>query len=208
MKRFTGHKEPWGGFVDVKVNAVELMTKEIARKKRGDVWISGVCDPYQPLEAKYELTRGSVAILIGNDWPVRIQTKSDLVVRDLDILRAGRDCDVGFSVATADDFIRTIMEPKAPSIEKRITALASLHKAGIQTYVMIAPILPGAENLIPLVEGIVDYIYVDRMNYGYANTVYKKYGLEEYATDGYFADMKRTISRQCRERGIPCSIFY
>jgi len=57
MKRFTGHKEPWGQFVDVKVNAPELLTQEITRKRPGKVWISGVCDPYQPLEASYKLTR-------------------------------------------------------------------------------------------------------------------------------------------------------
>ncbi len=51
MKRVTGHKEPWGEFVDVKINAAELLRGEIGKKKRGRVWISGVCDPYQPLEA-------------------------------------------------------------------------------------------------------------------------------------------------------------
>lgn len=55
MKRFSGHKEPWGAFVDVKVNAAELLRDEIKRKKRAGVWMSGVCDPYQPLEAKYKL---------------------------------------------------------------------------------------------------------------------------------------------------------
>ncbi len=57
MKRFSGHKEPWGQFVDVKVNAAELLRAEINRKRRARVWISGVCDPYQPLEAKYRLSR-------------------------------------------------------------------------------------------------------------------------------------------------------
>ena len=57
MKRFTGHKEPWGEFVDVKINAPDLLSKEIKRKKVGSVWVSGVCDPYQPLEKKYALTR-------------------------------------------------------------------------------------------------------------------------------------------------------
>jgi DNA repair photolyase len=54
MKRFTGHREPWGQFVDVKINAIELLQNEITRKKPGRVWVSGVCDPYQPLERKYQ----------------------------------------------------------------------------------------------------------------------------------------------------------
>ena len=55
MKRFSGHKEPWGEFVDVKINACDLLPKELGRKRKGRVWMSGVCDPYQPLEARYEL---------------------------------------------------------------------------------------------------------------------------------------------------------
>ena len=63
MKRFTGHKEPWGDFVDVKINAPDLLSKEIKKKRMGTVWVSGVCDPYQPLEAKYKLTRRCLEIL-------------------------------------------------------------------------------------------------------------------------------------------------
>ncbi|HOO90887.1 MAG TPA: radical SAM protein, partial [Syntrophales bacterium] len=169
MKRFTGHREPWGDFVDIKANAVELLRKEITKKKPDCVWISGVCDPYQPIERKYKVTRGCMEILVDSNWPVRIQTKSDLVVRDLDILKKGKDCDVGLSIGTADDGIRRLFEPKATKIEERIDALKELHAAGIQTYAMIAPVLPGAEELIPLLDGMVDYLYVDRMNYGYAH---------------------------------------
>src|SRR5512136_3489869 len=85
MKRFTGHKEPWGEFVDVKINAPDLLRCEIEKKKRGRVWVSGVCDPYQPLEATYRLTRQCLEILAHNNWPVIIQTRSPLVLRDIDI---------------------------------------------------------------------------------------------------------------------------
>ena len=70
IKKFTGHTEPWGQFVDVKINAPELLKKEILKKKRARVWISGLCDPYQPLEAKYELTGNCLKILAFYDWPV------------------------------------------------------------------------------------------------------------------------------------------
>ena len=76
MKRFTGHKEPWGEFVDVKVNAPDLLRREITRKKMGSVWMSGVCDPYQPLEKKYRLSRQCLAILVEHRWPVFIQTRA------------------------------------------------------------------------------------------------------------------------------------
>jgi len=70
MKRFTGHKEPWGEFVDVKINAPGLLHQEIYKKPPGRVWISGVCDPYQPLEATYELTKKCLEILVQHDWPI------------------------------------------------------------------------------------------------------------------------------------------
>ena len=60
MKRFTGHKEPWGEFVDVKINAADLLRSEVKRKKKGRVWVSGVCDPYQPLEAKGKLSQAAM----------------------------------------------------------------------------------------------------------------------------------------------------
>ena len=123
MKRFTGHREAWGQFVDVKINAPDLLRREITKKKPGKVWISGVCDPYQPLEAKYLLTRQCLEILAQNNWPVVVQTRSPLVLRDIDILKEGRDFEVGLSVTTADDSIRKLFEPDAPAIKDRVRAL-------------------------------------------------------------------------------------
>ena len=194
MKRVTGHKEPWGEFVDVKINAPDLLRKEIQKKKREKVWVSGVCDPYQPLEATYRLTRQCLEILAQNNWPVIIQTRSPLVLRDMDIIRDARDFEVGFSVTTADEKIRELFEPNAPPIIERIQALDELHKAGIRTYAMIAPVLPGAEGLAALLKGKVDYLLIDRMNYHYADWVYKKYGLEDYLTDEYFYRTKQALA--------------
>jgi DNA repair photolyase len=73
IKRFTGHKEKWGEFVDVKVNAPLLLQRELYRKKAGRVWVSGICDPYQPLERKYEITRNCLEVLLRKNWPVTIQ---------------------------------------------------------------------------------------------------------------------------------------
>src|SRR4030065_1768866 len=158
MKRFTGHREAWGQFVDVKINAPVLLRREIAKKKPGKVWISGVCDPYQPLEAKYKLTRQCLEILAGNNWPVTVQTRSPLVLRDLDILQKRGDFEVGSSITTADDGIRKLFEPNAPPIKERVRALDELHCAGIRTYVMIAPILPQAESLTEILADKVDHV--------------------------------------------------
>ncbi|HEX9090100.1 MAG TPA: radical SAM protein, partial [Anaerolineales bacterium] len=179
MKRFTGHREPWGQFVDVKVNAPELLRREILKKKPDKVWVSGVCDPYQPLEGRYRLTRQCLEILLQANWPVAVQTRSPLVLRDLDILKCGKDLEVGFSITTADDHIRKLFEPNAPPIPARLKALGELHQAGIRTFVMIAPILPEAEYLPETLAGKVDTVLLDRMNYHYGDWVYRKYGLED-----------------------------
>jgi DNA repair photolyase len=98
MKKFTGHRESWGEFVDVKINAPELLAKEIKKKRRGEIWISGICDPHQPVEKKYQLTRKCLEILSDYDWHVFLQTKSPLVLRDLDIIKRFKYIDVGFSL--------------------------------------------------------------------------------------------------------------
>jgi DNA repair photolyase len=208
MKRFTGHKEPWGDFVDVKINAPELLQVEILKKKRGTVWVSGVCDPYQPLEAKYKITRACLQILAQNDWPVVVQTRSPLVLRDLDILRSGKNFEVGLSIPTANDNIRKIFEPCAPVIKERLRALEELHLEGIRTYAMIAPMLPEAEGLPQLLEGKVDYILVDRMNYNHADWIYKECGLEDKLSDDYFQKAGREIAASCKKLGIDCRLTY
>jgi DNA repair photolyase len=204
MKRFTGHKEPWGQFVDVKGNAADLLRLEINRKRPGRVWMSGVCDPYQPLEAKYKLTRQCLEILAQNNWPVTVQTRSPLVLRDMDILLKGKDFEVGLSITTADDGIRKLFEPNAPPIQARVRALDEIHQAGIRTYAMIAPILPGAEDLPGILAGKVDSVILDRLNYHYADWLYRKYGLEDKMTDAYFSRVERTLSSAFAKLGIRC----
>jgi DNA repair photolyase len=208
MKRFSGHQEPWGDFVDVKINAADLLQAEIKRKKKGNVWVSGVCDPYQPLEKKYELTRKCLEILVQNNWPVIIQTRSPLVLRDLDILKQAEDMEVGLSITTANDQIRKIFEPQAPSIPERLRAIDTIHCNGIRTYVMIAPILPEAENLVTALAGQVDYILIDRMNYHHADGIYKKLGWNDKNTDAYFNATGRRITDECRKLGIDCKSTY
>ena len=188
MKRFTGHRENWGEFVDVKINAPEVLVREVLKKKVGRVWISGVCDAYQPLERKFRLTRKCLEVLVDNGWPVTVQTKSPLVLRDIDILTRARNIEVGFTITTADERMRKIFEPGAPPTAKRVEALTKLHAAGIRAFVMIAPILPGAERLPDLLKGKVGHVLVDRLNYHYADAVYKKYGMQWAREDRFFRE--------------------
>lgn len=208
MKRFTGHKEPWGAFVDVKINAPDLLRVELEKKKPGRVWVSGVCDPYQPLEAQYEMTRECLEALTHHDWPVVVQTRSPLVTRDTDILSEIWDLEVGLTVTTADDQIRGLFEPHAPPIGDRIEALGELHGSGIRTFAMIAPMLPGADGLVEVLAGKVDHVLIDRMNYHYGDWVYRKHGLQQYLTDGFFRQTGRELASACAERGVPCRVVF
>jgi len=206
MKRFTGHTEPWGAFVDVKVNAVELLGREIVRKKPGRTWVSGVCDAYQPLEKRYRLTRGCLEILLRHRWPVTVQTRSPLVLRDLDLLRGAPDLEVGFSVTTSDEEIRKLFEPGAPSIPARLEALGELHTAGVRTFAMIAPLLPGAEGLGEALRGRVDRVLIDRMNYTHAHRIYRRHHLEDKLSPRFFEEATRSLRVAFEEQGVECQV--
>jgi DNA repair photolyase len=208
MKRFTGHREPWGDFVDVKINTAELLEREVRRKKQGRVWISGVCDAYQPLERKYRLTGRCVKILAENGWRFTIQTKSPLVVRDIEILKKAADCEVGFTITTADEKVRRIFEPNAPSIAARVEALAALHDAGIRTFVMVAPLLPGAEGLVGMLKDRVDHVLIDRMNYHHADWVYKKYKMQWAMDDDFFYQKGKELQYAFEKAGIECQKLF
>jgi DNA repair photolyase len=208
MKRFTGHRESWGDFVDVKINAPELLAREVKKKKVGRVWISGVCDPYQPLEKKYMVTKKCLSILVENGWPLTVQTKSPLVLRDVEILKGATDAEVGFKITTADEKPRRIFELKAPPVKKRIEALADLHSAGIRTFAMIAPVLPGAEGLVSQLRGKVEYVLIDRLNYHYADWLYRKKRMEWAMEESFFSQKGKELMTGFKREGVVCRILF
>ncbi|MFH0814568.1 MAG: radical SAM protein [Candidatus Falkowbacteria bacterium] len=168
MRRFTGHLEPWGCFLDVKLNAPEILAKELAKEpKRGAVLLGSVTDAYQPIEQKYRLTRAILEILLQHDFPVSILTKSDLVVRDIDLFKQFNECEVGLTLTTTDAEIAKDLEPGAAIPQKRIAALETLHKNGISTYAFIGPILPGLTDLDAVFGSIrdkVNFVMAESLN--------------------------------------------
>jgi len=208
MRRFTGHREKWGEFLDAKINAPDLLEKEIKKKPMGRVWISGVCDPYQSAEKKYRLTGRCLEILLEHQWPVTIQTKSSLVLRDIEILTKFNDIEVGFSISTADDQIRKIFEPGAPPINERIHALDVLHSRGIQTFAMIAPILPRVGGLVKLLPGKVDQVLIDRLNYAYANRIYVENKLEWAKEDTFFLHKANELCEGFRKQNLSVRVLF
>lgn len=208
MKRFTGHTEQWGKFVDVKINAPELLQHEIRKKKTGRVWVSGTCDPYQPLEKQYRLTQQCLEILSAHSWPVTIQTKSPLVSRDLELLKSFPDLEVGVSIATGDEEIRRVFEPDSPSINERILTVKNLKCSGLRTFVMVAPMLPKARELVRRLRGKVDYVLVDKMNYHHADHIYRKHGMEYALTYEHLIKNKQELADAFDRARIPHEFLY
>ncbi|KKT77857.1 MAG: Radical SAM domain protein [Microgenomates group bacterium GW2011_GWB1_44_8] len=151
IARWKHPDEVWGTYLDIKINAPELLKKELDQlekklggKNFGSVFLSSVTDPYVGMEAKYQLTRKCLEVLAdyGYEGSVSIQTKSPLVTKDVDVLKRLKDVTVGFTVTTLDDKVSRFLEVKAPPVSSRIQALRELHESGIRTYAFVGPILP------------------------------------------------------------------
>ncbi|MCJ7643209.1 MAG: radical SAM protein, partial [Candidatus Aminicenantes bacterium] len=204
MRRYSGHSEPWGEFVDVKVNAPALLAKQIVKAKRGTIWFASVCDPYQPLEERYALTRRSLEVLIGLDFPVEIQTKSARVRRDLDVIRRIPEVEVGFTIATDEEAIAGMFELRASPVGERIEVLREFKAAGVSTFAFAGPLLPGnPERLAALLAGAVDRVLIDRMNYVPAvRGFYARHGLLDALTDSFFRTQSARLEKALRARGV------
>ena len=147
MKRFTKHKEPWGEFIDIKINAPEILEKDIKNIKKGTVLLSSVTDPYNPIDVKYKLTRKILKILLKHKFPISILTKSDLILRDIDLLKQFKDCSVGFSLFSLDNKDINNFEKRTIPVKRRLKALKILKNNNITTYVMISPMFPYITNI-------------------------------------------------------------
>ena len=200
MRKYARHhrQAPWGSFVEVKVNLAELLRAELQRKKRpGRVMLSSVCDPYQPVELKYRLTRQCLEILGEFGWGMSILTRSPLVCRDLDLLAALPEVSVGLSIPTDDDRVRKILEPQAPPIGARIETLKRLRRAGLSPWVFIAPMLPlNPERLHELLAPHVSRVMLDPLNYrGQVRGLFKRHGWDYALTDAYAVATRDSLMR-------------
>lgn len=202
MRRYSGHKEAWGEFVDAKINAPEVLKKQLVRAKKGTVWVSSVCDPYQPLEEKYQLTRRCLKELVRKQFPVNIQTKSKLALRDLDLFRELEEIEVGFTITTDDEQVAKQFEPKATPVRQRVEALEKIHASGIRTFAFAGPLLPGnPERLVQSLEGKVDNVYIDKMNYVHSIMgFYHQRGLERETSDKFFFEYKQRLVSELKKR--------
>jgi DNA repair photolyase len=189
----------WGSFVEVKSGFADLLASELGRRRKpGTALLSSVCDPYQPMEKKYETTRRCIRLLKNHGWGVRILTRSPLVLRDVDVLASGLfpgSTSVGISIPTDDDGVRKVTEPRAPSIGSRIETLRRLRDAGLDTWAFVGPMLPmrDPEALAETLRPLVSRVLIDGLHYqGRVTALFQRHGWSDALTPEY---ARRTASR-------------
>ena len=163
MKRFTNHPEEWGTFLDVKYWPAIRHPEKYAGK---ELFFGSVTDPYNPQEETYRRTRSLLEQLQGSGVKLSIQTKSDLVLQDINLINTFPDARVGFSINTLDETFKDDMD-KAVSIERRLAAMKTLHDAGIRTTCFISPIFPGitdCEAIIDRVKDQCNLVWLENLN--------------------------------------------
>jgi len=161
MGRLTGHTgEKWGTYLDWKINAPELLKKEALKiKQKGGIVIMGsVTDCYQPIEKQLKLTRQCLKIFLEYQIPISILTKSDLVIRDFDLLKQFKHCELGVSISILDEKHQRVLEHGASSPQQRIKVLEEAHKLGINTYAFLGPIHPFLTDINRIFEQIKPFI--------------------------------------------------
>ena len=163
MKRFTGHTEQWGTFLDVK----RWPTIKNPWKYRGQrVVIGSVTDGYNPQEEQFGNTRRILEQLKGSGAEILICTKSDLVVRDLELLKTLGKVTVSWSINTLDEQFRADMD-QAVSIERRLAAMKKVYDAGIRTVCFISPVFPGITDFEAIFERVrnqCDLVWLENLN--------------------------------------------
>lgn len=154
MKRFTGHTEDWGTFVDVKKCDKKINLKKISKK---NVFLSSVTDCYNHLEEEYKITRTILEQLVNSDCYLSISTKSKLILRDIDLLKQVKNLSVSMSINTLNEDFRKDMD-NASTIKERLNTLKELHNNGIHTVLFMSPIFPYITEWKKIIEESKDYI--------------------------------------------------
>lgn len=224
MKRFTNHPEPWGDFVDVKINAPDLIPENTEKYKNRSITIGSVTDPYLPLEAKYKLTRQILERLIPLQPHLDIITKSDLILRDIDLLKQFDDCIIAVSASFSEKKAKNKLEPRSMPTARRLEALKKLHKAGIKTALFISPIFPEISDwrkLIDLTKDFVDEYWFENLNLypsirdrvyrflnGYDPELIPKYKEIYSAGSRYWDKVEKDIRGYCAKDKLNCRIYF
>ena len=169
----------WGRWIVVKENLPELVKNE---NVKGEVYMSSVSDPYQPIEKEIKLTRRVLANM-NKKTRLRILTKSDLVLRDIDVFKEFRDIEVGLTINNFDGKMKKEIEPFSPNNERRIYALKVLCENDIKNYAFISPIIPNLVDvggLIKETKDFVNFYWFEFLNLKASGREFKEWLRENY----------------------------
>jgi len=231
MKRYSGHiQDDWGSFVDVKINAAEVLENQLRRRRNPDrpsVLFSSVTDPYQQIEEQYYMTGNCIRLLQDYDFPVSILTKSDLVLRDLDLLGMNKGNEVGMTIISLDEDVRKTFEPGAPPLKGRLAALREISDVGISTYAFVGPIIPylSISTIHQLLRELgdigVSHVFLDRLNMKAGNQTTIKTTIKNHypdiaskilqalhTNDSYYSTLRDELEDVCRSTGINAKIIF
>jgi len=224
-----GRRDAWGSYVDVKANIVDVLAKEARRSlRRGVVGISTLTDAYQAIESARCLTQRCLKVLLENGFQATIQTKSDLVLRDIDLLAShAGGVSVGVTITTLDEDLARRIEPGASDPERRIEVLSRMRSAGIGTWAFVGPILPhltddGLWELLDVARSLnVGEVLFDRLNMrpgvwpsisSFLQSDYPellpKYREIFYGDSDFYGPLKERIMEEATARGLKYSICY
>ena len=154
MKRFTGHTEEWGEFIDIKRCDKKIDLDKISHK---NVFLSSVTDCYNQYEKEYCITRNILKQLVNSDCNLSISTKSKLILRDIDLLKQMKNLIVCMSINTLDETFRSDMD-NASTIKERMDTLKELHNNGIYTILFMSPIFPYITEWKEIIDNTKNYI--------------------------------------------------
>lgn len=177
--------ERYGTNVRVKVNVVEVLGAELARRawRRELVAIGAATDPYQPAEGRYRLTRGCIRVLGAARTPFSIITRGPLIVRDVDVLTEAAvraDVMVSVSIATLDESISSRLEPGVAPPRQRLRAIRTLAEAGIAAGVALAPVLPGLTDAPRGMAAVLDAAREAGATHAWSNVLNLRPGTREH----------------------------
>jgi DNA repair photolyase len=189
----------------VKTSASELLGTELEspRWQPQTLVLSGVTDPYQPIERKLRITRGCLEVLAKFRNPVAIITKNRLVTRDVDILRELAACNavaVNISVTSLDANLQRVLEPRTSSPQARLDAIRQLRSAGIPTGVMVAPIIPGlTDHEVPKILDACAKAGAEFAGYTIIRLPWAVAPLFEHWLEEHFPDRKEKVLGRIRD---------
>ena len=221
MKRFTGHDEEWGTFIDIKECNKPINVKKLVGKT---IFLSSVTDCYNKFEEKYMKTRKILEQLADVDCEITISTKSNLITRDLDLLKKLPHLKVAFSINTLDEHFQGDMD-RASSVEERLAAMGELHNAGIYTVLFMSPIFPYItewKEIIDSTKNIVDEYWFENLNLrgaykkeilDYINEHYPRLKQEYekiyiHKDTAYWEELAVSLNGYCQEHGIKYENYF